>query len=354
MHRVSKLAAGLTVLLGLGSTTLINSAQAQASGLPNEIQVRLAGAGTLGGRMMRELATAWATKLGLPNVRVNAGADPDEYEVVADRSESRQKMKVSVSAKGTGNGTEPLARGQVDFWMTTRPVQESDIEGLRKKGVPNVPVLQQFTVPGNENLIGLDPMAIIVHARNPVKTLTYQQIRDVYAGKINNWSQLGGASLPIGLYTLDSVIGTTSGFCGAVLGVTDVNKCLDSMARLAGPRLTSVEDMADSVARNPGGIGYVSLSERKNARAVPIGTECGTGIEPTQFRVKSDEYPLVTRLYLYTYPGRPLPPAARAFLDFILSAPGQAAVSKSGKTDLAANVAEGAYSDDRLEHVQHV
>ena len=81
--------------------------------------------------------------------------------------------------------------------MTTWPVQESDIEGLRKKGVSNVPVLQQFAMPGNENLIGLDPMAIIVHARNPVKTLTYEQIRGVYAGKSTIGRNLPGPGLPL-------------------------------------------------------------------------------------------------------------------------------------------------------------
>ncbi len=352
MHRVSKVSAGLAVVLGLGGSALLNPAAAQIAGLPNDIQVRLGGAGTLGGKMMRELATAWAAKLGLPNVRVVAGAEPDEYDVTADRAESKQKLKVSVSAKGTGNGSEPLARGQLDFWMTTRPVQESDLESLRRKGAPNVPTLQQFTTGGNENLIGLDPMAIIVNSKNPVKTLSYQQVRDLYAGKITNWSQLGGASLPVGLFTLDSAIGTTAGFCGTVLAINDVNKCLDSMAKLAGPRLTSVEDMADSVGRTPGGVGYISVSERKNTRAVPVGTDCGTGIEPTSFRVKSDEYPIVTRLYLYTYPGRPLSPSARSFLDFIMSVPGQAAVAKSGKADLAPSVAPDAYSDERLDHVR--
>ena len=63
MHRVSKVSAGLAVVLGLGGSALLNPAAAQIAGLPNDIQVRLGGAGTLGGKMMRELATAWAAKL---------------------------------------------------------------------------------------------------------------------------------------------------------------------------------------------------------------------------------------------------------------------------------------------------
>jgi phosphate transport system substrate-binding protein len=352
MHRVSKLAAGLTVLFGLAGTALMSPAHAQTSTLPNDILVRFGGAGTLGGKMMREVATAWAAKLGLTNVRVNAGDAPDEYEVVGDRAESMQKMRVVVSAKGTTNGIEPLMRGQLDFWMTTRAVQESDIDLLRKKNVPNVPTLQQFMTGGNQNLVGLAPLAILANHKNPVKSLTFQQIRDMYAGKITNWSQVGGPSLPVALFTLDSIIGTTDGFCGQVLGIKGVTKCLDSMAHLAAPRIQSVVEMADSVARSPGGLGYVALSERKNARAVPIGTECGTNIEPEAFLVKTDEYPLVTRLYLYSNPSHPLSPSARSFLDFILSSQGQAAVAKSGKADLEPSLAPDSYSDDRLDHVR--
>ena len=352
MHRVSKLAAGLTILYGLGGTAAMTQARAQAQPLPNDIQVRLAGAASVGQRLTREVAKAWAVKLGLKNVRVNAGVEPDEYEVVADRAESLRKMRISVSSKGMGAGLEPLLRGQTDFWMGVRQARESDLENVRKRNVPNVPSLQQFQAPGVENLVGLDPLAFLVNTRNPVKTLSYQQLRDLYSGKITNWSQLGGANLPVGLYVLDPSNAITGNFCDAVLGMPEVPRCLDSMARLAAPRLPVFEDMADAVASTPGGLGYLAVAERKNARAVAIGTDCGTGIDATPFRVKADEYPLIGRLYLYTNPARPLSPAARAYLDFILSNEGQAAVAKSGYGDLVPGLSPEAYSADRMDHVR--
>ena len=42
-------------------------------------------------------------------------------------------------------------------------------------------------------IIGYDALAIIVHKSNPIKSLTLQQLIDIYRGKIERWSQLGGS-----------------------------------------------------------------------------------------------------------------------------------------------------------------
>jgi phosphate transport system substrate-binding protein len=351
MHRVSKLIAGLGVLFGLSITVTEALAQAAAPDLPNDIRVTFAGANAIGGRMTREVAAAWAAKLGLTNVRINAGSDPDQYEVTADKAESPRKMRISVSAKGQGTGLEPMLQGQADFWMAARQVRESDLDAVRKKNTVAVPGLQQFITPGIENLVGLDPLSILVNAHNPVNALSFQQVKDMYSGKVTNWSQMGGANLAVGLYVLEPVIVITPTFCASVLGMPDVQKCLDSMPRLAAPRATIFEEMSDGVASNPGGLGYLSLAERKNARAVPIGSDCGQAIEPSPFRVKTDEYPLIRRLYLYANPVKPLSPSARAYLAFMLSNEGQAAVAKSGFADLVPGLSPRDYAADRVDHV---
>lgn len=348
MHRLSRLALGLGAMFALGSTA--PRAQTQtAVYLPNDIQLRLAGSATVGQKLTQELAAAWAKKLGLTSVRVNAGLDPDEYEIAAERSESSRRLRVDVKAKGTGSGMEALLRGQADFWMASRQARESDIEASRRRNVTNAPSLAQFTALGTEHIIALDALAVVVNGRNPVKRLSLAQMRDIYSGRTNNWSQVGGPNLPMAIYALDLNFGDNDVFCGAVMGITDSQKCLDGMPKLAAPRFSVLEEMPDAVAGNPGGIGYVSLGNRRSARPVQIGTECNTGIEADGFRVKSDEYPLARRLYLYSHPTRPLTPAARAFLDFVLSADGQAAVAKSGFSDLAPGVATEGYGADRLD-----
>ena len=45
--------------------------------------------------------------------------------------------------------------------------------------------------------IGREAFVFIVNDKNPVDSLTVQQIRDVYSGKITSWSDLGGERYPI-------------------------------------------------------------------------------------------------------------------------------------------------------------
>jgi phosphate transport system substrate-binding protein len=345
MQRVSKMALGLAVAFGLGCAAQPAAAQM----LPNDLQLRLAGSSTIGGRLMQEVITAWAKKIGLTSVRVNAGMDADEYEITAERAESTRRMRVEVKAKGTGSGIEPLLRGQADFWMASRQVQDGDLERARSRNL-SVPTIQQFMAPGSsENIIGLDALAIVVNGRNPVKRLTFAQIRDMYTGRTNNWSQVGGPNLPVGLYALEGNHGTSDVFCGILMNAPDVAKCLDSLSRLAAPRFSVEEDMPDAVANNPAGIGYVGSADRRSARPLQIGTECGTGVDVDSFRIKADEYPLSRRLYLYQHPTRPLTPGARAFLDYITSTEGQAAISKAGFADLNPAMAPESYGTERLE-----
>ena len=45
--------------------------------------------------------------------------------------------------------------------------------------------------------IGRDALVFIVNEDNPVKSLTQQQLKDIYAGKITNWKDVGGEDLDI-------------------------------------------------------------------------------------------------------------------------------------------------------------
>ena len=141
-------------------------------------------------------------------------------------------------------------------------------------------------------------------------------------------------------------------FCATVMGNTDAQKCAEGFPRLAAPRFAMAEDLADAVAGNPAGIGFVDLGLKRSARVVPLGTPCGTGVEASLFRIKTDEYPLGRRLYLYTAPGRAPSQAAQDFLKFALGPVGQAAVAAAGFAELSPGVSDENYGADRLDAVK--
>jgi len=340
-----KLAAGFALALGLCAAS--GPAMAQKG---NEVTVRLVGAYSLGAKAALEMATAWAKQLKLPGIRVDPGIDPAEYDVIAEGAESAQRLRVSVAMHGNDNGVEPLLRGSADIWMATRQVAEFDLDRMRAAKVPNLPTLAQFQTPGIENVVALAPLAVVVNRKNPVDALTLGQIKDMFQGRVTSWAQVGGPSnLPIGLYSLGPAVGVTNVFCATVIGNPDSKKCLDSFARLAAPPTGNLDELSDNVAGNMAGIGFNGFAFRRSAKALGIMNECGVPIDPSLFRAKTEEYPLINRMYFYVAPNRPVPPQVKDFMRVALGPAGQAAVAAAGLGNLAPSKADSDYGDSRLE-----
>lgn len=339
----------LRTCLAYSSALIIafGAGQARAQQLPANAALRLAGSNTVGQVLAVEMATAWAKKLGLSGVRIEAGKAAEEYEIFAEGAERAGRLRVQVRAHGTGTGVEPLVRGDGDIWMASRQARESDLEALRKKGVPDVPTLAQFLAPGNEHVVALDALAILVHPANQITQITAAQLKDVFLGKISRWSQLGGPDLPITVISRDHNSGTFDSFCTLAMGIGDTAKCAEAMGP-SSPRLfESSEDLSDTVAANPAAIGFVGVAYQRSAKAVPIALKCGIAIGPDTFQVKADEYPLARRLFLYSHPSRALSPEAAAFLAFTQTADGQGVVTRSGAVDLLPASSEPNYANAR-------
>jgi len=95
---------------------------------------------------------------------------------IARRFESRHSgVRIDVQTGGSSRGVADVRRGTVGIGMVSRPLgsDESDLTAYR---------------------IAMDGVALIVHRDNRVSELTRQQIIDIYSGRIENWSAVGGAS----------------------------------------------------------------------------------------------------------------------------------------------------------------
>ncbi|MEL7216340.1 MAG: phosphate ABC transporter substrate-binding/OmpA family protein, partial [Pseudomonadota bacterium] len=103
------------------------------------------------------------------------------------------------------------------------------------------------------------------------------------------------------------------------------------------PRANTLQnnaDLSDAVASDPFGIGFTSFSFERNARAIGIQEVCGIISSPNAFSIKTEEYPLARRLYLYTA-DRDLAPHAANLIDFIDSDEAQDVIAASGYIDQA-------------------
>lgn len=168
--------------------------------------------------------------------------------------------------------------------------------------------------------VSQDGIATIVHPDNEVAGLTTTQLRDIYQGWVTNWNEVGGRDLPITVFSREDGSGTRAEFESLVMGdrrTTQVAQVVPSSAAAV-----------TAVAREPGGIGYVSvgyLDSRVRALAVD-------GVLPTAENVLNNTYPLRTFLYIVGLRepdgSQPLDIHYRAFIGWVQSAAGQAVVSR--------------------------
>ena len=91
-------------------------------------------------------------------------------------------------------------------------------------------------------------------------------------------------------------------------------------------------EQSDWVAHDPMGIGFTGIAYQRNAKALNIVSTCGLIAPPSTFNIKTEEYPLSRRLFLYTA-GEPRDRVARDILAFALSPDAQPVVKQSDFID---------------------
>src|SRR5262249_8699783 len=145
-----------------------------------------------------------------------------------------------------------------------------------------------------EHVLALDGVLVLVSPDNPLSGLTMNEIAGIFAGTIRDWSALGRGSGPINIYARDDKSGTFDTFNSLVLRPRHL------ALRKDAKRCESSEELSDEVARDRNGIGFAGFAYLRNTKALTITSDCGISSAPNAFNVKSEEYPLARRLFLYT------------------------------------------------------
>ena len=138
--------------------------------------------------------------------------------------------------------------------------------------------------------LGLDGIAIIVSAQNPVNSLTMQDIRDIFSGVRGEWGDFDIKERGIiAALVREDGDGTRVAFDKAVMGEIGLSK--------SAIVLPSIETVINYALLQPDAIGYVPSSrlDKLPAALKPIGIE---GITPDRDAIRNGSYRLVRTLHL--------------------------------------------------------
>ena len=216
---------------------------------------------------------------------------------------------ISVRGGGSGVGISAMIDGICDIADSSRSIKQDEIDKALAKGRDP-----------KSNMIAMDGICVIVNKDNSVSGLTKDQIKDIYTGKIKDWSEVGGTPGKITVVSRDSASGTYEAFGELAL----------SKARVVSSALMQASNQAvvSTVESNSSAIGYCGLGYiKEGVKALPVN-----GIVPSKETVLSGKYVLSRPLFMYTN-GTPSG-TVKDFIDFIKSSEGQKIVAEEGFVEL--------------------
>ncbi len=281
-----------------------------------ETVLRLHGSNTVGAELAPALAKAFIQQiLHAENISGTPGSNLNEMTVSG--SISGKKAEIEIRSYGTATGFTALKEKKCDIAMASRPISPKENKELQALG--------NMTTCRNEHVIALDGIAVIVHPINRLRSVNISDLAGIFSGKIRNWSETGGNGKEIHVYTRDEKSGTFQTFRNLAL---QGNRIAEN-AEICRYH----EDIADKVARDPDGIGYVGLPYIFRTKALAVSDGESTALKPAPFTVKTEDYILSRRLFLYAPSPAPGSYTGR-FIDFVLSPAGQQIVRDTGFVNL--------------------
>lgn len=232
----------------------------------------------------------------------------------------KPSVAIAVSGGGSGTGIAALINGNVDIANSSRDIHADEREQVKSHTGKDAV----------EHKIARDAIVVFVHASNPAKTLTMENLACIYGekGTCDTWTSVGVevpgcADQKIIRVSRQSNSGTYEYFREAVLGKT-------SDFKLGSRDMQGSKDVVDLVSKTPCAIGYSGMGYGTHeVHQVCLGKDASTPcVAPNNETAKSGEYPLSRNLFMYTL-GQP-EGEIKAYLDWIVSPAGQKIVADNG------------------------
>lgn len=205
-------------------------------------------------------------------------------------------VSITLNGGGSGTGLKQVSDGTVN-------IGNSDVSAEAKLDKAKAAELVDHKVA----VVTVAPI-INKEVGQSVKSLSKQQLIDVFTGKVTNWKDVGGPDMKIVLISRPVTSGTRALFEELALNKQKeaTNKALET---------DDSGTLLQSVADNPGAIGYVALSYLgKKDSVVALAID---GVTPNLENTYNGTYPVWGYEHMYTK-GQPNA-VQKAYLDFIMS-----------------------------------
>jgi phosphate transport system substrate-binding protein len=223
-------------------------------------------------------------------------------------------VDTKIRSSKTGEAYRRLIEGKVDLIFVAQASQ-AHIQMAQKNGVP-----LKLTP------IAKEAFVFLVNESNPVRNLTTEQLRGLYAGRINDWSELGGNKGSITAFQRPANSGSQTVMEASVMQGEKMRLPLQE------EKVSGMGGLVRQVASYRNAVQAIGYSFRyyttrmKNQRTIRLLSI--NGVAPIQENVRNGTYPFSVELYMVTA-GEPKP-EVRKLMDWMLSAQGKKLIEDTG------------------------
>lgn len=200
-------------------------------------------------------------------------------------------VRVTVGISGTGGGFKKFIAGETDISDASRPIKQSEIDGLKAAGAGFI-----------ELPVAFDGLAVLVNPGNTwVDYLSVDELKAITEpdSKINNWSQVrsGFPNHALNLYVPGTDSGTFEYFTEAIVGEAGAHRS-DCAAMSEDDNV-----LVTGIAGDKGALGYFGYAyyaeNMAKLKLVPVRHE-GKTVAPSPTTINNGTYqPLSRPIFIY-------------------------------------------------------
>lgn len=216
---------------------------------------------------------------------------------------------VHVEGGGTGAGVVALVDNRADLATGSRPLLPTEVQRLN----------ETHASLGVSFRCARDGVSVFVNPANPVSNIDLPQLKEIFAGRIVNWREVGGRDTRVQVLRRPPNSGTHQLFRELVLDE-------EAYAKRA-TILPTTAAVVDAIRHDPAAVGYGGLAFAPDLVHCAVG-----GTPPTPTNVRNGAYPLARYLFLHAV-RRPRG-WSRRLVDFVFSDEGQRIVEEVGFVSL--------------------
>ena len=302
--------------------------------------VAIGGSDTITEGLMPLLLAGYAT-----NANAEASTEKTQSQgefattLVAEDGFGDQIGTYLVRSGSSDDAFQSLLDQSIEVGMSSRRILPDEARALKAAGAGNM------IDPTQEHIVAVDSLVVVVNPQNPINEISVDDLAKIYSGEITNWSQLGGPDLAIEPVA-QADAGATSVFETGIFGE-------EGAPIKASFEASDNVEAALYVDDNPGAIAYVGFAFKRGQKPLSLVSGCGIGTTPDAFSVKTEEYALFRRLYMYNRADTQNP-LTQDFINFATSDAASNVILQSGFIDLGIErVTQGATSS-RAQRLQQV